>query len=66
MGEVHSHQYRPVGQTWLWDEENELSCECGERLWVVFESSSAPRSPREGLRGRFQQRFNRFSRVDTA
>jgi len=66
MGEVHSHQFRPVGQTWLWGEENELCCECGERLWVVFEESRSPRAPRRGLRGRFHERFDRISRVDTA
>jgi hypothetical protein len=66
MGEVHSHQFRPVGQIWLRGEENELCCECGEKLWVIFEDPQATRTPRRGLRGRFQERFDRFSRVDTA
>ena len=66
MGEVHSHQFRPVGQTWLWGEENELCCECGERLWVIFEDSHSPRTTRRGLRSRFHERFDHFGRVDTA
>jgi len=46
MGEVHSHQFRPVGQMRLAGEENELCCECGERLWIIFEDS---RTPQRGL-----------------
>jgi len=63
MGELHSHQFRPVEQIWLWDDENELCCECGERLWIVFEDSNLP-SRRS--RGSFLKRFNHFSRVHTA
>ena len=63
MGEVHSHQFRPVAQVWLKGEENELSCECGEKLWVIFES---PTSPERGRRARFRERLDRFARVHTA
>jgi hypothetical protein len=63
MGDLHSHQFRPVDQTWLWDEENELCCECGERLWIIFEDTQVPHR-KSG--GRFRRRFNYFSRVDTA
>lgn len=63
MGEVHSHQFRPVKETWPVGEENEMFCECGERLWIIFED---PQSPRRGLRGRFRERFDRFSRVSTS
>ena len=62
MGEVHSHQFRPVKETWLRGEENEMCCECGERLWIIFEDSD---SPRRGLSGRFRERFDRFSRLST-
>ena len=60
MGEVHSHQFRPVGQIWLRGEENELCCECGEKLWVIFDDSH---SPQRGLRGRFRERLDRFARI---
>ena len=66
MGEVHSHQFRPVGEIWLKGEENELSFECGEKLWVIFEDSHSPNASRRGLRTRFHDGLNRFSRVDTA
>ena len=66
MGEGHSHQFRPVGQIWLRGEENELCCECGEKLWVIFEDSHSSSSARRGLRSRFHERFDRFSRVGTA
>lgn len=66
MGEVHSHQFRPVGEIWLTGQENELSCECGEKLWVIFEDTHSPHAGRRGLRTRFHDRFNRFSGVDTA
>ena len=63
MGEVHSHQFRPVGQMRLAGEENELCCECGERLWIIFEDS---RAPQRGLRTRFRERFYRFAVIHTA
>jgi hypothetical protein len=63
MGEVHSHNFRPVGQFWVRGQEHELCCECGEKLWIIFEDS---RSPHRGLTGRFRKRFDRVSRVDTA
>jgi len=62
MGEVHSHQFRPVGQIWLRGEENELCCECGEKLWVIFDD---PQSPQRGLRGRFREQLDRFTRLRT-
>jgi hypothetical protein len=66
MGEVHSHQFRPVGEIWFKGQENELCCDCGEKLWVIFEDSRSPHAARRGLRTRFHDRFNRLSRVDTA
>lgn len=63
MGEVHSHQFRPVGQTWLRGEENELCCECGEKLWVIIED---PQSTQIGSRGRFRERLDRLARVRSA
>jgi hypothetical protein len=62
MGEVHSHEFRPVGQIWLRGEENELCCERGEKLWVIFDDAQ---SPQRGLRGRFRERLDRFTRLRT-
>ena len=62
MGEVHSHRFRPVGEIWLRGKENELCCECGEKLWVILDDSQ---SPQRGVKGRFRERLNRFTRVRT-
>jgi len=62
MGEVHSHRFRPVGEIWLRGKENELCCECGEQLWVIFDDSQ---SPQRGVMERFRERFDRFTRVRT-